>query len=68
MPIHEYQCQECQYIFEYISVLSTDSGPHICPSCKTVCIQRIISKPIDEFKKWPILKRRLPPELKKFNK
>jgi putative FmdB family regulatory protein len=67
MPIHEYRCNICHRIFEIITFRSEEAGASICVYCKSPQIMKIISAPVVEFQKWPIKKRRLPPELKKYN-
>lgn len=34
MPIYEYQCQECQNIFEFEPISSEARDKIICPNCK----------------------------------
>jgi len=70
MPIYEYECGTCGRLFEKIftSVFARDDAePNIrCPECNGK-VARIISAPLPERTKWPLKKRKLPPELRRYN-
>ena len=42
-PVYEWQCSECQYLFEKPIVTAAEDKPVIeCPKCKTVSAARIM--------------------------
>jgi putative FmdB family regulatory protein len=41
MPIYEYQCEDCQKVFEYLVMGGKD--PESCPKCKKTNIKRMMS-------------------------
>ena len=43
MPIYEYQCGNCGFIFEIMQRIS-DSPPGECPKCSSEDVRKIISK------------------------
>jgi putative FmdB family regulatory protein len=44
MPIYEYACRHCQTSFERIIVSSKDAQELTCPSCKSLEVDRILSR------------------------
>lgn len=42
MPIYEYQCQDCQELFERLCV-SGDDEPIRCPKCGSVDTKKLLS-------------------------
>ena len=42
MPIYEYQCKQCENIFEYFHVAKDDNNA-ACPKCNSKEIERLIS-------------------------
>ena len=43
MPIYEYQCGNCGFIFEIMQRIN-DSPPSECPKCSSEDVKKIISK------------------------
>lgn len=43
MPIYDFQCDKCNQIFEIFTSSMTTST--ICPNCKDIMINRLISAP-----------------------
>jgi putative FmdB family regulatory protein len=48
MPLYDYQCQACGYVFEVrASFKEKENGLHpICPSCESVQTQQMLSAPM----------------------
>lgn len=44
MPIYEYQCSSCQYIFDELQKISDDPLKD-CPKCKNGQLKKLISAP-----------------------
>ena len=43
MPLHAFQCKDCEHEFETL-VRSSDVEPPACPACKSVNLQQAVSK------------------------
>lgn len=43
MPIYEYECARCGYVFEVI--VGSDGDPPLCPNCGDIDITRLIAAP-----------------------
>ena len=43
MPIYEYKCDDCENIFEVLSVSSTDEEIIKCSKCKSEKVIKVIS-------------------------
>jgi len=48
MPLYDYQCQACGYIFEIRATFSEkEEGLHpVCPTCRSIQTQQIVSAPL----------------------
>jgi putative FmdB family regulatory protein len=44
MPLYDYKCQECGYVFEELQTMSDDPIT-ICPQCKKEAVKKLFSKP-----------------------
>lgn len=44
MPIFEYRCQNCQNVFEVISLPGREAGP-VCSACGSTSVKKLISAP-----------------------
>jgi putative FmdB family regulatory protein len=42
MPLYEYECQECEHVFEEL-VLSDE--PVVCPQCRSRKLEKLLSVP-----------------------
>ena len=67
MPIYEYRCQECGYLFEMMLFKTNEAAPTHCPACQSTTLCKVISPIVHEFTKWPLKRRRMPPEIRKHN-
>jgi putative FmdB family regulatory protein len=46
MPLYDYQCMDCQTMFEVSCKISEKSNPHECPNCQSTKTEsRILSAP-----------------------
>jgi putative FmdB family regulatory protein len=43
MPIYEYQCQDCQELFERLCLGGGDEPPVHCPTCGSADTQKLVS-------------------------
>lgn len=44
MPIFEYQCQECGYIFEKFQIVRHHTTLPPCPRCQTATTRQLLSR------------------------
>jgi putative FmdB family regulatory protein len=42
MPIYEYQCKQCNHVFEHLQIKS-DTPPQSCPQCGQQSIEKLMS-------------------------
>lgn len=46
MPLYDFQCVECETIFEVQCKMSEKQNPHSCPNCESIKTEsRILSAP-----------------------
>lgn len=43
MPIYEYQCNECDNIFEVLTLSAKDKGQIACNKCKSDKVEKVMS-------------------------
>ena len=43
MPIYEYQCNDCESIFEVLTLSAKDTGQVICTRCKSDKVEKVMS-------------------------
>ncbi len=43
MPIYEYQCQECEQVFEEIASAKDKDNARTCPACGSKTARRLMS-------------------------
>lgn len=43
MPIYEYQCNECENIFEVLTLSAKDTGQVTCTRCKSDKVEKVMS-------------------------
>ena len=44
MPIYEFQCYDCQYIFEILEMSKEDRTEGKCPQCGCESFERVLSR------------------------
>ena len=43
MPVYEYECKQCEVVFEEQRSIKEDSKESVCPKCKEKC-KKIMSR------------------------
>ncbi len=43
MPMYEFECSQCQHVFEELLKMS-DPNPEVCPVCKKGPVRKLISR------------------------
>ncbi len=45
MPIHEFQCRSCDYVFELLLMTKKEMGNVRCPKCQSPEVGKLMSAP-----------------------
>ena len=43
MPIYEFQCRDCDAVFEILTASAASGGTAVCPQCKSEQTKKILS-------------------------